>query len=545
MNEKKKVSWLKQIDWWVALPALSILAALMAWALIDPTGMGNSITVIFNFLTDGFGWVYLMLGLLFLGFCLWLAFGPYRNVKLGKDDEKPQHSFFSWFAMIIACGYGVGLVFWGAAEPLSFLQTPPMGMEPYMAESAVRALAQAFFHWGWIPWAIYMVVGVTMGYFIFRKGMPPFFSRVLEPIFGDKVKTKGFRILDGFLVFGVVGGVTTATGLGILQLASGLFSLFGIPENNLTYIIIAIAWAALFTTSAVSGIDKGIKILSNLNIPLCILVCVVVFIVGPTAFILNTMSSSLGDMLGNFFPMALWTDSIDKTGFAQGWTIFYWAWWIASAPSTGLFVADISRGRTLKEIVLVHLGAAPIATWLWFATFGGTAIFQEMFQNLGLVASMNDMGTQSVVFTMLSHLPLGQILAVLFLILIFLFLATTVDSFSYVCAQVSTKEDQNPKMPSKPLRAVWAIAIAALAITMILVGKGQIQSLQLSSVVASIVIMVVMVLMIISMFKSLKQEELEGTIDLGRLNSRQHILEEKQKANELKKIQRAAKKDKA
>ena len=161
--------------------------------------------------------------------------------------------------------------FWGAAEPLSFLQTPPMGMEPYTAESAVRALAQAFFHWGWIPWAIYMVVGVTMGYFIFRKGMPPFFSRVLEPIFGDKVKTKGFRILDGFLVFGVVGGVTTATGLGILQLASGLFSLFGIPENNLTYIIIAIAWAALFTTSAVSGIDKGIKILSNLNIPLCIL----------------------------------------------------------------------------------------------------------------------------------------------------------------------------------------------------------------------------------------------------------------------------------
>ena len=190
-------------------------------------------------------------------------------------------------------------------------------------------------------------------------------------------------------------------------------------------------------------------------------------------------------------------------------------------------------------------GRSPNRYLAVFATFGGTAIFQEMFQNLGLVASMNDMGTQSVVFTMLSHLPLGQILAVLFLILIFLFLATTVDSFSYVCAQVSTKEDQNPKMPSKPLRAVWAIAIAALAITMILVGKGQIQSLQLSSVVASIVIMVVMVLMIISMFKSLKQEELEGTIDLGRLNSRQHILEEKQKANELKKIQRAAKKDKA
>lgn len=502
----KKKSWLHQVDGWVAVPALAILLSIMAWAVIDPEGMGSSINVIFSFLTDKFGWVYLMLGLFFLGFCLWLAFGPYRNVKLGKDTDKPEYSFFSWFAMIVACGYGVGLVFWGAAEPLTFLETPPMGIEPFSGPAASRALAQAFFHWGWIPWAIYMVVGVTMGYFIFRKGIPPFFSRALEPLFGEKTKSKAFRILDGVLVYGVIGGVTTATGLGILQLASGLFSIFGIPENNLTYILIAVAWAALFTTSAVSGIDKGIKLLSNLNIPLGIILCAVVFLLGPTSFILNSMSSAFGEMMDNFFQMSLWTDSVVKSGFPQAWTIFYWAWWIASAPSTGLFVAAISKGRKMKEIVMVHLLAAPIATWLWFATFGGTAIYQELVQKLGLSAAMNQNGTQSVVFAMLNNLPLGKILSIAFMILIFLFLATTVDSYSYVCAQVSTKESENPNLPNKKLRALWALSIAALAITMILVGKGQLSSLQLSSVAASIVIMIVMVLLILSMIKALKQE---------------------------------------
>lgn len=534
MKQTKEENWIKKIDPYVAVPALVVLLSLIGWAIISPEGMAGSVGVMFSFITQGFGWAYLMLGVVFLFFCLWLAFGPYRNVKLGKDTDKPEHSFFSWFSMIIACGYGVGLVFWCVAEPLSFLQNPPMGIEASTAEAGVRALGQAFFHWGWMPWAIYMVVGVTMGYFMFRKGIPPFFSRVLEPLFGDRCKTKGFRVLDGFLVYGVIGGVTTATGLGIMQLAAGLSSLFGLQINNLTYIIIAVAWATVFTASAVSGIDKGIKILSNINIPLCIVLCIVVFLLGPTAFILNTTSSALGDMLGTFFPMALWTDSIGQSGFPQDWTIFYWAWWIASAPSTGLFVANISKGRTLKEVVLVHLGAAPIATWLWFGTFGATAIFKEFFENAALVASMNEMGTETAVFNMLAQMPFGQILAFAFLILIFLFLATTVDSYAFVCAQVSTKIDEKPLMPSKPLRALWAISIAALALTMILIGKGQIKSLQLSSILASIVVLVVMVLMMISMIKSLKQEELDGTINVDELNKRSRLIEQSRKSAESK-----------
>lgn len=503
----RKKSWISKTDPWVAIPALVVLAAIIIWALVDAEGMAGTVNVIFGALTGTFGWFYLLVGLLFLGFCIWLVAGPYRNIKLGKDSDQPQYSFFSWFAMIVACGYGVGLVFWGAAEPLSFLQTPPGNIEPMSGEAAVRALGQAFFHWGWTPWAIYMICGVTMGYFIFRKGIPPFFSRALQPIFGDRVKSRYFRLLDGFMVYGVIGGVTTATGLGILQLASGLNRVFGIPENNMTYIIIALAWAVLFTGSAVSGVDKGIKICSDINIPLGMILCIAVFLLGPTSFILNSTSSGLGEMIKEFFSMSLWTDPVDQRGFPQNWTIFYWAWWIASAPSTGLFVATISRGRTIKEVVMVHLCAAPVATWLWFGTFGSTAIYQELFQKLGLASLMNERGTQSVVFDMLANLPLGKILSVLFVILIFLFLSTTVDSYSYVCAQMSTREKEDPTDPPKPLRALWAVAIAVLAITLILVGRSQISSLQLSSVVASIVIILVMILLCVAMTIDLRKNE--------------------------------------
>lgn len=499
-------SWLEKSDKMVLVSALVILLSFIGWAMINPDGMFAIIGKVFNTLTGAFGWAYLLAGAIFLVFALWLAFGPFGNVKLGKDDEKPQYSFFSWFAMIIACGYGVGLVYWCVAEPLSFLQSPPFGAEPMTAAAAERAMAQSFFHWGWVPWAIYMTVAAPAGYFIYRKGEPPHFSAFLRPLFGEKVEGKGFRLLDGFLVYGVIGGVTTATGLGIMQLAGGLNSIFGIPITNTTYIIIGVCWAALFTASAVSGIDKGIKVLSNINIPLCIGIMVVVFILGPSGFILNTTLSGVGDMLQNFPRMLLWTDSFETNYFPQWWTIFYWAWWIASAPSTGLFVAAVSRGRTFKEIVLVHLGAAPIATWMWYGTFGSTALDMELNQGVGLVESMNANGTGSTVFTLLERLPMGGVLSVLFLILVFIFLATTVDSYSYVCAQVTTNKEDNPMFPPKATRALWAVSIAALAITLVVIASGQIKGLQTSSLVASIVITVVMVLMMVSMVKSLYEE---------------------------------------
>ncbi|SKC42044.1 BCCT family transporter [Maledivibacter halophilus] len=507
MNGKKEsISWIDRIDKLIVFSTLGVLAIFFTWAFTNTDQMGNAMNKVFVFATQSFGWFYLLMGFLFVVFAIWLAFGPFGNVKLGKEDEKPRYSFFSWFSMIIACGYGVGLVYWCVAEPLSIFQNPPFGLDTGTAEAAEISLAYSFFHWGWTPWAIYMAIAAPAGYFIFKKGEPPKFSTCLRPLFGDRVDGTGFKFLDVFLVIGVIGGVTTATGLGIMQLAGGLNRIFGIPETKFVYLIIAIVWASIFTASAVSGIDKGIKILSNINIPLCIVICIIVFILGPTAFICNMTSGSFGTMLSEFFKMSFWTDPIDKGGFPQNWTIFYWAWWIASAPSTGLFVAAVSRGRTLKEIVLVHMGFAPVATWLWYGTFGGTAFHFELMENAGLIESMNLNGTGSTVFTLLEMLPLGRVLSIAFLLLVIIFLATTVDSYSYVCAQVSTLKEHNPHIPPKGIRALWACCIAALAVTLVMVGKG-ISGLQLSSICASTAIMFIMAAMIISMIKDLYSEK--------------------------------------
>ena len=511
MNEStnaQELPWYKRVETFVVTSTLAVILSFFTWAFTNTDAMGESMNKIFKFATNQFGWLYLLVGFLLVIFALWLALGRFGNIKLGKDTDEPEYSFFSWFAMIFACGYGVGLVYWGAAEPLSIFKAPPFGVETGTSEAGVLSLAYAFFHWGWTPWAIYMSIGAPIGYFMHRRGMNPRFSSALRPLIGRYADGMFAKVLDSFLVIGTIGGVTTAVGLGIIQLSSGLNSLFGIPESKMVYLCIALVWVAIFTTSAVSGIDKGIRVLSNINIPLAICLMVFVFFAGPTVFQINIGMDAFGMYATNFLKMSFWTDAIDQGGFPQGWTIFYWAWWIASAPATGLFVANISKGRTLREVVLVHMGIAPIATWLWFSSFGGTALYQELVEKTGLVASMTANGTGSVVFTMLESLPMGSVLSGAFLILVVIFLSTTVDSYSYVCAQVSTKADCNPELPPKGIRALWAITIGALGITLVMVGKG-ISGLQLSSIVASLLIIFVMVAMCIGMIKSMYEHEVK------------------------------------
>lgn len=501
-----ELPWYKRIEAFVVVSTLAVIFLFFTWAFTNTDAMGETMNKIFKFATHQFGWLYLLVGFLLVLFALWLAFGRFGSVKLGKDTDTPEYSFFSWFAMIFACGYGVGLVYWGAAEPLSIYKAPPFGVETGTSEAGVLSLAYAFFHWGWTPWAIYMAIGAPIGYFMHRRGMAPRFSSALRPLIGPLADGLFAKVLDSFLVIGVIGGVTTATGLGIMQLSSGLNALFGIPETKLVYLGIAVVWISIFTASAVSGINKGIRVLSNINIPLAIALMAFVFIAGPTIFQINMGMDAFGLYLTHFMKMSFWTDAIDKGGFPQGWTIFYWAWWIASAPATGLFVANISKGRTIKEVVLVHMGIAPIATWLWFAAFGGTALHQEIVEKTGLLASMAENGTGSVVFTMLDRLPMGGVMAGAFLVLVVIFLSTTVDSYSYVCAQVSTKSGCNPQVPPKGIRALWAVTIGALGITLVMVGKG-ISGLQLSSILASLLIIFIMVGMCIAMIKSLYAHE--------------------------------------
>lgn len=510
MEEKNtNIPWYKRVEGITFGAAFGVIIAFFIWALTSGDQMGATMSNLLGILTHQFGWLYLMFGFLSVIFALWLALGPYGNIKLGKDDEKPKYSYFSWFSMLFACGYGIGLVYWGAAEPLSFFMAPPFGIEPGSARAAEIGLAYAYFHWGWTPWAMYLAMSVPLGYFIHRRGLEPRFASGLQPILGDRIDGTTGKLINAALIIGLVGGETTSIGLGILQVSAGLNTVFGIPISKFLYLIIGVLWIAIFTTSAISGLDKGIKTLSSINIPLAMLIMLFILFAGPTMFSVDLGTSAFGDYLTNFFKMSFWTDPVNQGGFPQGWTIFYWAWWIACCPVVGLFVATISRGRTIKEVVGSIMVVAPLATWLWFATFGGTAINFEL-NGLGLGDVMATQGTNQVIFTMIDNLPMSKLLGLGFLVLIIIFMATTADSCSYIMAQVTTKKEYNPSVPPKAIRAVWAIAMGGLSMVLVMFGKG-INGLQLASVAASFFVIFVIIAMVYCLIKALKEEKLSKT----------------------------------
>ena len=498
-------AWFLRMDRFVVGMSMAAIVGFMAWTLMAPEAMSKAMKAFFNFATHQFGWLYLITGIFFCAFALWLAFGPFGHVKLGKDNEKPRFSFFSWFSMIFACGYGIGVVYWVAAEPLSFYSSPPFGIAPLSQQAGEIALAYTYFHWGWTPWAMYLAISAPIGYLMFRREEAPRFSTMLRPLIGTLADGRFGKTLDAFLVLGTIFGIATSAGFGIMQLASGLNHFFGLTVNAGLYLLIAGIWLVLYTASSISGIDKGIKILSNINIPLAIALMAMVLVLGPTLFICDLGFNSLGLYINNFFKFSFHTDPIAAGGFPQGWTIFYWAWWIACAPATGMFIASISRGRTIKEVVLVHMAVAPFATWMWFATFGSTALHQQIRQGVDLVGQMKS-GSGDIIFAVLNNLPFGNLMGVMFLFLVLFFLATTVDSFAYVCAQISTRKSQGPEVPPKPIRALWAISIGVISVTLVLFGEG-ISGLQLSSIAASLLIIFVMIAICFAMVKLLKKHE--------------------------------------
>ena len=503
---KDSKSWTQRLDLAILGISLSLLLSFFLWGQFSGESMGSVMKSTLQVLTHQFGWLYLLFGLFLVFFSLWMALGPYAHVKLGADDSKPEFSNFSWFCMLFACGYGVGLVFWGAAEPLYFLSSPPLHLDANSRSAAEIGLAWSFFHWGWTPWAMYLCLTIPVGYFAYRRNMPLRFSSALKPVLKEGTSGLPGRVVDAVLIFALVLGVTTSIGLGVKQFASGLSSQFGFPEGTFVYVAIGVVWCFIFGISAISGIDKGIKLLSGINIPLAMGLMIFVFIVGPSTFILDITCSAFGDYVDNFFKMSTWTDAVDQGGFPQGWTIFYWAWWFACAPTMAIFTSRISKGRTIKEIVIAHMMLAPIATWLWFGTFGGTALWMELKGKLGLVAQMKENGSGSVIYTLLENLPLSGLTSCLFMILIVVFLATSADSISYICSQLCTKKEADTDNPPKPIRALWAVVLGGGAMTLVIFGEG-ISGLQLSSVIASIVVVFMTMIAIYAMLKDMKEKE--------------------------------------
>ena len=481
--------------------AIVIVLLFVAWGVLNPSGLAENSDTVLALMTEKFGWFYLLATFGFLIFSIYLAFSRYGHIKLGKDTDKPQYTNRSWFAMLFSAGMGIGLVFWGVAEPLSHYMVPPQSATPETAQAARLAIRYSFFHWGLHAWAIYTVIGLAIAYFTFRKGHSGLISNTFYPILGDRVKGAIGKGIDILAIIATVFGVATSLGLGTLQINGGLAHLFGIENTYSVQLIIIVLVTILYLISATTGLDKGIKILSNLNLLTAVTLLFFVLFVGPTSFLFDVFTTTVGSYLQNIVQMSLTLTPFSAGSWIKNWTLFYWAWWIAWAPFVGMFIARVSKGRTIKEFVLGVLLVPSLFSFVWFSVFGGTALNLELF-HAGKIAETVQTDVTSALFLTLEQLPMGAILAIIATLLIITFFITSADSATFVLGMLSSKGVANPTIKVK---LIWGLLQSSIAA--VLLFSGGLKALQTASVVAAAPFAVIMVIMCYSLLTSLQIEE--------------------------------------
>jgi len=461
-----------------------------------------------SFITTNFGWFFILLMNVALVFCLYLIASRYGDIRLGKQTERPQYSLVSWIGMLFSAGIGIGLVYWGTAEPLYHFMAPPLG-EAETVEAAKQAMNFSFLHWGLHAWAIYTIVALSLAYFHFRRGLPLSIRSTLYPILGQKIYGRWGHTVDVLAVFGTMFGVVTSLGLGVMQINSGLENLFGFPNSvGVQFAIIAFI-TLLACGSLMLGLDKGIKRLSDINMGLTGLLLAFMVVLGPTLFIFDSFFENVGNYLAAMVPLSFWGEAYSNTDWQSSWTIFYWAWWVSWSPFVGVFIARISRGRTIREFTLGVLLIPMTILFFWFTTFGGVAIHMELLAALdpalvspGLVDAVNeDFG--SAIFRLIEYYPLAKPITLLIVIMIVLWFVTSSDSASFVIDMLTAGGDTNPP---KIQRLFWATMEGLIAA--ILLAAGGLDALQAAAIVAGLPFALVIFVMMYSLRRGLSRDRL-------------------------------------
>jgi len=483
---------------WITL-GLVILA--VSFGAFAPESFENATNNMKNFITSSFGWYYLLVVTGIVLFCLFFIVSPMGQITLGKPDEEPEYSRLSWFAMLFSAGMGIGLVFWGAAEPLAHFAIDPATEQAGTAAAYLESMRFTFFHWGIHAWAIYAVVAMSLAYFQFRKGEPGLISSTLKPLFGDRMNGPLGTLVNVLAVFATVVGVATTLGFGAIQINGGLSYVFDIPISFFVQIIIIIIVTILFLASAWSGIGKGIKYLSNTNLVLAVALLILVIVLGPTLLIFNTFTDTIGLYLQNLARMSFRAAPLDDANRAwiNNWTIFYWAWWISWAPFVGIFIARVSRGRTIREFLVGVLMLPTVLSFFWFSVFGATAMDVQMKGT-----DLSGLKTEETLFAVFQAMPMSMLLSIVAIILISIFFITSADSATFVLGMQSTYGSLNPP---NIVKLTWGIAQAAVAI--ILLSANGLTALQNALVIAALPFSFVIIFMMISFYKALDIERKE------------------------------------
>ncbi|MCI2773119.1 BCCT family transporter [Staphylococcus petrasii] len=480
-----------------------VVAIVVLIGAILPQQFDSVTSAISGWITDKLGWYYMILTTVIVFFCIFLIFSPIGKLKLGKPGDKPEFNIISWFAMLFSAGMGIGLVFYGAAEPMADFASPP-NADPKTTEAYTEALRSTFFHWGFHAWAVYGVVALALAYSQFRKDEPGLISRTLRPILGDKVEGPIGTIIDVLSVFATVVGVAVSLGMGALQINGGLNYLFGIPNNVWVQSIIIVIVTILFIASAWSGLSKGIQYLSNLNIGLGTVLMIAVLIIGPTVLILNMFTSSTGSLLNTFLFNSFDTAALNgqKREWMSSWTLYYWGWWLSWSPFVGVFIARVSKGRSIREFISGVLLVPAIVSFLWFSVFGVLGIetgkkHPELFK----------MTPETQLFGVFNHVPLGMVLSIIALVLIASFFITSADSATFVLGMQTTYGSLEP---SSIVKVTWGIAQALIAFILLLAGGGNgpdaLNAIQSAAIISAFPFSFVVIMMMISFFKDANQE---------------------------------------
>lgn len=503
------------IDKTIWIPSILLTLFLAVFFIINPETSYNALMKVFNYMTNELGWTYIWFTLAAFGGALYLAFGKYGKMILGASGDKPDFSTFSWVGMIFTASTGSSLLYWGTIEWIYYWQSPPFGAEVGSWQAAEWASAYGLFHWGATAWAMYGVISVAVAYVYHVKKRPILkLSEAARGILEDRVDGWIGKLIDLFFVFGLIGGVTTSMGLGTPMLTAGISKLTGIAHTQTLEIIVITGWTLSIGIIVYLGLEKGIKRLSDINIYLAFGVLgFLLFLGGQTVFILNQTTSALGLMTQEIVRMSFWTDAVGKSMHPQWWTIFYWAWWVVYAPAMGIYIAKISKGRSIKQVILGSVFWGSLGSWIFFSILGNYSMglqlsFMDPEKFTGpaknIIGIFTEKGAAWAVVESIAAAPLGMILLFAFILLAFISMVTGQTTIAFTLAAVTTKKLKEDEEPARWNSLVWALVLGGISVSLLLFNA--LKPLQTVSIVAAFPLMIVLIIIAASLFKALKGE---------------------------------------
>jgi choline/glycine/proline betaine transport protein len=489
--------WKYDIQPWVFFGGAGLIFAGVIFTLLAGDAAEKLFSNTKNWISEYTGWFLVLTMNFVLATCIGIMVSPLGKLRIGGPDASPEFTYPSWFAMLFSAGMGIGLLFYGVAEPMFHYVANPLS-EPGTVASAKAAMELTFLHWGFHPWGIYALIGLGLAFFGFTEGLPLSIRNVFYPVLKERIYGGIGNTIDILATISCLFGVATSLAFGVQQVNAGMAHLFGIPQNANVQVILIIGITALATWSVMRGLEGGIKVVSNINIGLALLLLLFVFFLGPTLFILNGMIENFGNYIQHFFDLGFWNETYTDGGnWQNGWTIFYWAWWIAWCPFVGMFIARVSYGRTLREYLLCVLVVPTLVTFAWMTVFGNSAIYIERFMGGGMAKAVQENIPVSL-FVFLESFPLSWVTSILAMVVVVFFFVTSSDSGSMVIDIITA--GGNPD-PPKPQRLFWAILEGAVA-AVLLLGGGMV-ALQTAAICTGLPFAVVMFLMCFAVIKGL------------------------------------------